>query len=134
MKPNEVNTKNSHLVLNKLMSHKTKSNAPKFKVGDTVRISKFKHVFSRGYHPSWTGEVFKVHEVKDTKPVTYILKDENDELIKGGFYEPELLKTKYPGVYLVEKVIRKKGDQLSFKWLGYPTSYNSWINAKDVAT
>ncbi len=76
--------------------------------------------------------MFKIHEVRDTEPPTYILKDENGEVIKGGFYEPELLKTKYPGVYLVEKVIRRKGDQLFVKWLGYPSSFNSCIDAKDA--
>ena len=64
--------------------------------------------------------------------MTYILKDENGNIIRGGFYTEELLKTKYKDMYLVEKVIRRKGDLLYVKWLGFPSSQNSWISAKDV--
>ena len=132
MKPNQVNAKNSTVVYERLMSPQMETKAPKYKVGDKVRISKYKHIFEKGYKPSWTGEVFTIHQVKDTKPVTYILQDENKEIIKGGFYEQELMKTKYPDVYLIEQVIKRQGDKLYVKWLGYPNSHNSWINSKDV--
>ena len=33
---------------------------PKFKVGDHVRISKFKNVFAKGYRPSWKEEIFVI--------------------------------------------------------------------------
>ena len=76
--------------------------------------------------------MFTIVEVKHTKPVTYILKDEQGNIIKGGFYEQELLKTKFKDMFLVEKVIRRKGDMLYVKWLGFPSTQNSWINVKDV--
>ena len=101
-------------------------------MGDTVRISKYKHIFSKGYTPNYTTELFSIAEVKDTKPVTYILKDEKNDIIKGGFYEQELLKTKYKDLYLIEKVIKRKGDLLYVKWLGFPSSENGWVNVKDV--
>ena len=132
MKPNQVNATNSSVVYEKLMKPLEKTKRPKYKVGDKVRISKYKHIFEKGYKPSWTAEVFTIYKVKDTTPITYILKDERDEIIKGGFYEQELLTTKYPDVYLVEKVIRRKGDKLLVKWLGYDKSHNSWIDSKDV--
>ena len=44
---------------------------PKFKVGDYVRISKYKNIFAKGYMPNWSEEVFVVHEVKNTAPWTY---------------------------------------------------------------
>jgi hypothetical protein len=71
--------------------------------------------------------------VKKTRPVTYILKDEEGNIIKGGFYKEELLKTKYKDLYLIEQVPKKKGDKLYVKWLDFPSSHNSWINVKDVA-
>ena len=37
---------------------------PKFKVGDHVRISKFKNVFTKGYTPNWSKEVFVVKKIK----------------------------------------------------------------------
>lgn len=132
MKPNQVNANNSKDVHANLTSKKIIVKKPKYKLGDSVRISKYKHVFSKGYTPNWTGELFTIAEVKKTQPVTYILKDENGNIIKGGFYEQELLKTKYKDMYLVEKVIRRKGDLLYVKWLGFPSSQNSWISAKDV--
>ena len=132
MKPNQVNVRNKDIVYDRLMNKYIKTTTPKYKVGDVVRISKYKHVFSKGYNPSWTGELFTIERVNDTKPVTYILKDERGEVIKGGFYEQEIQKTKHKDIYLVEKVLKRKGDQLYVKWLGYPSSQNSWINVKDV--
>ena len=132
MKPNDVNSKNSPLVYERLMLNKSSDKPPKFKVGDGVRISKYKHIFSKGYTPSWSGEVFSIHEVKETKPVTYILKDSAGEIILGRFYEAELLRTKYKDIALVERVIRKKGERMFVKWLGYPESHSSWITTKDV--
>ena len=133
MKPNEVSKKNSDVVFKRLMHKYIPSKIAKYKVGDSVRISKYKHIFDKGYAPSWTTEVFTIYKVKDTKPPTYILKDETGQIIAGGFYEQELLKTKYKDIYLVEKVIKKKGDKLLVKWLGFPNSSNSWINSTDIA-
>ena len=39
---------------------------PKFKVGDHVRISKYKNVFAKGYTPNWSEEVFVVNKVQNT--------------------------------------------------------------------
>ena len=47
------------------------------------------------------------------------------------FYEPELQKTSQD-IYRIEKVIRKRGNKALVKWLGYPDSFNSWIDSKDV--
>ena len=59
----------------------------RFKVGDRVRISKFKNIFAKGYTPNWSSEIFIVDKVNDTVPYTYNLKDLNDEEILGSFYE-----------------------------------------------
>ena len=37
---------------------------PKFKVGDYVRISKYKNIFAKGYMPNWSEEVFVVDKIK----------------------------------------------------------------------
>ena len=39
---------------------------PKFKVGDTVRISKYKNIFAKVYTPNWLEEVFVIKKVKNT--------------------------------------------------------------------
>ena len=65
----------------------------RFKVGDRARISKFKNIFSKGYTPNWSTEIFIVDKINDTVPYTYILKDLNGEEIIGSFYDKELQKT-----------------------------------------
>ena len=65
----------------------------RFKVGDRVRISKFKNIFARGYTPNWSKEIFIVDETNDTVPYTYNIKDLNDEEIVSSFYDKELQKT-----------------------------------------
>ena len=39
---------------------------PKFKIGDHVRISKYKNIFAKGYMPNWSEEVFVVSKIKNT--------------------------------------------------------------------
>ena len=41
---------------------------PKFKVGDHVRISKYKNIFAKGYTPNWSKEVFVISKIKNTVP------------------------------------------------------------------
>ena len=60
---------------------------PKFRIGDHVRISKYKKIFSKGYTPNRSEEVFVVREVKNTVPWTYSINDLNGEEIMGSFYE-----------------------------------------------
>ena len=62
----------------------------RLKVGDRVRMSKFKNIFAKGYSPNWCSEIFIVDKVNDTIPYTYNLKDLNDEEIIGSFYDREL--------------------------------------------
>ena len=66
---------------------------PKFKVGDHVRISKYKNVFAKGYVPNWSEKVFIVNKNKNTVPWTYTISDLNGEQIIGSFYEKEFQKT-----------------------------------------
>ena len=65
---------------------------PKFKVGDHVRISKYKNIFAKGYTPNWSKEVFVIKKNKNTVPWTYFIDDLNGEEITGTFYEKELQK------------------------------------------
>ena len=66
----------------------------KFKVGDRVRIARYKNIFAKGYAPNWSSEIFIVDKINDTVPYTYNLKDLNDKEIIGSFYDKELQKTK----------------------------------------
>ena len=87
----------------------------------------------KGYTPNWTEEIFTVDKIQHINPVTYKIKDSNNEEIKGSFYEPELLKAEQD-VFRIEKVIKRdyKKKQALVKWRGYNDSFNSWIPFKDL--
>ena len=104
---------------------------PKFQVGNHVKISKYKKTFAKGYTPNWSKEVFVFKKVKNTVPWTYVISDLNSEEIIGTFYEKELQKTNQHE-FRIEKVIKKKSDQLYVKCKGYDSSFNSWIDKKDL--
>ena len=85
MKPIDVRDNNNKRVY--IDEHNEKRS--KFKVGDRVRISKFKNIFAKGYTPNWRSD-----KINNTVPYTYNLRDLNDEEIIGSFYDQELQKTK----------------------------------------
>ena len=91
---------------------------PKFKVGDHIRISKYKNIFAKGYTRNWLEEVFVVNKIKNTVPWAYVIKDLNGEKIAGRFYEKELQKTSQEK-FRMEKVLKRKDDKLYVKWKGY---------------
>ena len=66
---------------------------PKFKVGNHVRISKYKNIFAKGYTQNWPEEVFVVNKIKNTVPWTYVINNLNGEECIGTIYEKELQKT-----------------------------------------
>lgn len=133
MKPKDVDKSNANKLLKSAYTHLKVVGKQKFKSGDIVRISKSKHVFEKGYVPNWTTELFKISKVNITNPTTYILEDMQGQPISGGFYEAELQKTKQPDVFLIERIIRKKGKKMYVKWLGLNNSNNSWVDmTKDV--
>ena len=91
---------------------------PKFKIVETVRISKYKDIFAKGYIPNWSEEVFMIKKVKNTVTWTYVISDLKGEEIVGTFYEKELQRTDQRK-FRVEKVIKRKADKLYVKWKGY---------------
>ena len=93
-------------------------NDPKFKVGDHVRISKYKKNFAKGYTPNWSEKVFVIKKIKNTVPWTYVIDDLNGEEVSGTFYKKELQKIDHQE-FRIEKVIKKKGNKLYIKWKGH---------------
>ena len=126
MKPVDVKY-STHIDAMELHSNKD----PKFKVGDHVRISKYKINFGKGQAPNWYEEVFVIKKVKNTVPWTYVINDLNGDKIIRKFYEKELQKTNQQEFRIV-KVIKKKGDKLCVKWRGYDNSFNSWIDKNQL--
>lgn len=127
MKPKDVTLKDEQRLLTSVYREIKQVGRSKFKPGDFVRISKYKHLFEKGYTPNWTMEIFKIERKQGSNPVTYLLEDAQGHQVKGGFYEHELQKTEYPDVYLVEKVLKRRGNEEFVKWLGFDNTHNSWI-------
>ena len=88
MKPTDV-TSDSYDEYNEDSNEKDAN----FKVGDHVRISKYKNISAKGYTPNWLEEVFLVSKIKNTALWTYVISDLNGEPITGRFFEKELQKT-----------------------------------------
>ena len=109
MKPVDVKD-NTYIDFKKEVNDKD----PKFKVGDHVRISKYKNIFAKGYTPNWSEEVFDISKIKNRVPWTYVINDLNGEEIIGPLYEKELQKTNQNEIR-IEKVIKRKGDKLYVK-------------------
>ena len=57
------------------------------KLGDHVRISKYKNIFAKGYAPNWSEEVFVINEINNTVPWTHVVSDLSGAEIKGSFYK-----------------------------------------------
>lgn len=136
MKPVEVNEYNESIVKSRINKSTTPANEkipPRtFSLGEMVRISKYKNIFTKGYLPNWTNEVFEVYRVQPTNPKTYLLKDSKGEILNGSFYGHEMLKSKTGNVYLVERILKRKGDKVLVRWLGFDKSADTWEHINNI--
>lgn len=101
-------------------------------VDDHVRLSTARGKFQKGYLPKWSTEIFKIAKIQDTTPETYVLADSKGEIIKGSFYYQELQRVKPPDYYDIEYIIKRRRvrgkSQYLVKWVGHPSSFNSWVS------
>ncbi|XP_054015809.1 uncharacterized protein LOC128896469 [Hylaeus anthracinus] len=131
MRPIDVTPTNALKLLTTVYNHVKIAAPAQFRVGDAVRVSKFKTIFEKSYTPNWGTEIFTIAEIQKTNPATYLLKDVYGKPIAGGFYEHELQCVADTDVYLVE-VLRRKGNKVYVKWLGLNSAHNSWINKDNL--
>ena len=68
---------------------------PKFAIGDKVRISKFDLPFRKGYKPQFTEEIFEIVALASRKPPTNTIKDNQKLLLRGKFYEKEMIRVNW---------------------------------------
>jgi transposase InsO family protein len=133
MAPEDVSSKNKSRVWFRLYGDPIPYKEPSLKVGDSVRISKTRRAFKKGYLPQWTEEIFTITERKNTRPITFVLSDYDGEQLKGTFYGQELQKvTKQNDVYKIEKILKQTKTKVLVKWKGYPDKFNSWVATKDL--
>ena len=65
---------------------------PQFQNGDRVRISKYDSPFTKGYKPRFKQAVFKIVAISSRKPRIYTIKDKQNEINRGKFFQKELIK------------------------------------------
>ena len=99
-----------------------KTTSPKFHVGDKVCITRKKGTFEKGFTPNWREEVFT--SMKAPKPPTYTIKDTLGESVQGTFYEQEL-QLSAQEMFCIERVLKKKKNQVFVKWKGYSGAFHS---------
>ena len=137
MKPIEVNKNNEKYIKENIYTYNKTSKIPKFKISDLVRISlKRRDIFDKpSNNIKWTKELFKVYSINRSNVVSYKIKDLNDEIIEGIFYERELQKTKNTSeVYIIEKIIRRNKNKYLVKWRGYSNDFKLIFFMRNVYT
>ena len=98
MKPNHVkNSDFKSIIYSKPLRENKK---PKYGIGERVCISKCDLLFRKGYKPQFTQEIFKIVAIATKKPPTYTIKDEQEEIIRGKFYEKELIRVIWVRIHL----------------------------------
>ena len=135
MRPIDVNKTNEKHIKNTVYNYDITNKKPKFKINDLVRISlKRRELFDKPTgNIKWSEELFRIYKINKSNVITYQLKDMNDEIIKGIFFEKELQLTKNTtGEYIIEKILKTKGNQIYVKWRNYDSSFNSWVNKYDI--
>ena len=58
----------NNVYINRFGDKEVNEKYPEFKVGDHVRISKYKNFFAKGYKPNWSEEVFVISKIKNIVP------------------------------------------------------------------
>jgi len=105
----------------------------KFTVGDKVRISRDKGFFGKGYDHNWSEEYFNINERLPRSPPVYRLKDLNDNVLKGVFYEEQLQLVSPDEIYPISKILKRRGNRVLVSWRGWPSpDFDSWIPLTEV--
>lgn len=85
-----------------------------------------------GHTHNYSTEIFRIHRVKNTIPITYTLIDYKDQIIAGSFYKEELKKVKYPDFYLISEVVDCKHGKARVRYYGMDETYDTWEDIKSV--
>ena len=135
--PSQVNRENQEEVWQRLYGGVNRPDSKPLPLGARVRLSKAKGIFEKGYLPNWTEELFTISQVLyRTTPITYKVKDDAGEVLRGTFYREELQIVAEKEVYRVANILKKRTvrgkKEYLIEWSGYPSSFNSWVPAKDI--
>lgn len=141
-KPIDVNYKNAKSIFKRMYGTPNKwfssLKKPKFRLGEYVRISRYKGMFEKGYEENYTREIFQIDTVYNTDPRQYKLKSLKGEKIQGRFYEKEMIRAELNNndMHQIEKIIKERVNngvnEVYVKWKGWDKSHNQWVKKTDV--
>jgi hypothetical protein len=127
--PNQVFEQEAIPEGKKLIATKDFTDKPKFKVGDTVRLSRMKNQFEKQTN-NWTKRVYTVSKVLNTNPITYKVDDIVDGTVEGSFYKQELQKTDM-NFFLIDEIKKRRTrngkKEILVTWIGYEDLKPEWI-------
>lgn len=164
MRPCDVTFANAEQLRRAIAEHaqqertKAARKFPTFKVGDEVRVEKQRHVFRKGYLPTYSDEVYTITRVRRAPPpTTYRLQNPMDgKQLDGWFYSNQLclvLDTdRYQGgderraskskqnesnIYEIDSILKRRVDAdgkecCLVSWKGFSHKYDSWIPATSI--
>lgn len=119
-----------------IYSKRLKKSKIKYRVGEFVRTMLQRRLFSKGYEIKWSREIFRITQVRGTRPVEYAIAALDDTEIDGWWYQEELTRVSEPEIYEIEQVLNRRGqgrnEEVYVKWLGYGDQHNSWIPAANI--
>jgi hypothetical protein len=143
MAPSLVSDKDVLLIWERMRNRQARikkvRSPPIYSVGQTVRISKGKMQFAKGFEQNWSLEEFKISKVLRRSPRhLYELEDRRGESIEGQFYAEELIsvkigkKTEYLGDKILDSRVRRGIREHLVRWRGYGPAFESWIPASNI--
>ncbi len=107
----------------------------KFKLGDRVRVNVLRYKFIRKYSQQWSNEIFTVVDrfSREEKNM-YKIKDFNNELISGSFFQNELMKAIVDRntVYRISRIHKRTKDKYLVSWQGWSRKFDSWIDKDEI--
>lgn len=94
MAPNNVKKSDENKIIDKLYTanYKKHLRVKHFIEGDLVRKIDKANIFSKGYSPNFSEEIYKIAQINKTLPITYRIMSENNKVLKGSFYKNQLNK------------------------------------------
>ena len=119
---------------------KVKERKFRFDIGDNVRISVTRQAFAREYDQRWSGEIFKIRS-RFTREETirmYRLKDYNEDLVEGSFYENELQKVTLDKseYFVIDKILDQKVEdgikKVLVHYRYWPKKFDRWIKESTI--
>jgi hypothetical protein len=111
-----------------------KKKRAQFAEGDTVKISRDRGTFGRGYKDIFTKELFIIHKVNTRKPIPmYTIRDFHGEIIEGNFYSQEMQKVSEITPILSISRKKKKINAKTYVLVRWEDGGEDWVDEDQIA-